>query len=81
MPQYLLKYRVHSDSSDKYFKEKGTTSLRLKKSIIKEFNLKLNFVDRLSMYGHFMLDMVLPARLKRRVETMVKSVVERNSKK
>lgn len=76
IPMYLLKYRIHSESSDKRFKEKGVLSLRLKREMIKEFNVRLGAVDHLSMYVHYFLDRCLSARSKHQVETLVKAIID-----
>ncbi len=73
----LVKYRVHPESSDKRFKEKGATSFRIKKSVIEEFGVRLSAVERASMYMHYMLDSLLSARRKHQVETFAKVLVDK----
>lgn len=72
IPEYLLKYRKHSNSTDKYSKQKGILSFQLKKEMIKKFNLKLDFKDYVSMYIHYILDRSLAIEQKSKIESFVK---------
>ena len=76
IPMSLLKYRVHDDSSDMHFKEKGTLSFQLKKEIIRECGFKPTAADYISMHVHYFLDRILPAKRKRQAEGIVKSIVD-----
>lgn len=76
IPMYLLKYRVHPESSDRMFREKGRISFRIKKAAIRESGVSVGPVNILSMYVHYLLDLCLSVKGKRRVESLVKSVVD-----
>lgn len=77
IPVPLLKYRVHPENSDKRFKEKGVSSFKMKKDVIREFGVKLSAVNRTSMYVHYALDRCLSAERKHQVETVIKELVDR----
>lgn len=70
LPEFLLKYRVHSNSSDA--KDHGRKAFLLKKEIIKKFNLKLTPIEVCSMYGDYALAYIFTSRQKHRLESLIK---------
>lgn len=78
LPLNLVKYRKHKNSSDIHHKEKGIASLRLKREMIKKFNLKLSLIEKLSMYVHYFLDTTLTHKQKKVVENFIKKIIIKN---
>lgn len=77
LPDVLVKYRVHGENSDRHFKKKAGIALEIKKNAIDEFSFKPSFVEHLSMYIHYCLDMTLKPSRKHQVETAAKWLVDR----
>ena len=75
LPISLVKYRKHGRSTDRYHRQKGKLSFKLKKEMIKKFNLKLSLKEKMSMYVHFILDMTLTFSQKRMVEVFMKKII------
>jgi len=74
-PQYLLKYRV-TDSSVrfKYGKQLALRHFRLRKEIIKRFELKPSLKEYFFMYLHLLLGFTLTGKQKTRLESWYKKL-------
>lgn len=75
IPEVLLKYRQHGDSTSKHSKEIGRKSFRLKKELIKKYDLHLDFKSKTSIYIHYILDMSLSGKQKRQLQLRIKRIV------
>ena len=77
LPEVLLKYRQHGGSTSRRSKEIGRKSFRLKKEIVKKYKIRLSLKEHLSMYIHYMLDMTLTGEQKRRLQLLIKGLIDR----
>jgi glycosyltransferase involved in cell wall biosynthesis len=75
LPEYLIKYRVHSQQSDSgNVRRKAIASYRLKKELISRNYFRPSLIQFVSMYAHLFLDLVLPISAKKFIERLLKSV-------
>lgn len=74
IPENLLKYRIHPNSSNKNSKLIAKRVFSLRKWAIKEFNLKIWLKWYLWMYIHYFLWLILNWRQKAALETYIKKL-------
>lgn len=77
IPEYLLKYRVHPDSTNKYYKEKNRIGFELKWEIQKKLHLKYTFTEFISIYIHYILGLLFTFEQKTKIEKMIKHLITR----
>lgn len=77
IPLFLVKYRKYPSSSDQYRKLKAKISLRIKKEAIKNFNLKLTLIERISMYLYFFIETVMPLKIRYKLESIGRKILLR----
>jgi glycosyltransferase involved in cell wall biosynthesis len=75
IPQYLLKYRVHSQSTNKFFSEKANISFNIKRDMIKTFNLHLGLEEYISLYAHYILDNTMNYKQKNWIQAAIKRLM------
>ena len=77
IPEYLFKYRVHSLSTNIFFKEKNWKSFKLKWEIQKKFKLKFSLTEIVSIYLHYILGLLFSFEQKTKIERLVKKLISR----
>jgi glycosyltransferase involved in cell wall biosynthesis len=75
IPELLLRYRQHGNSTSRHSKEIGLKSFRLKREIVKKYRLSLSLKELASIYIHFFLDMTLSGERKRKLQLQLKNLV------
>ena len=74
LDKYLLKYRIHSNSSSKNSKIITKRNFILRKEAIKKYNLKIWLKNYVWMYLHYFLWLILNWKQKASLETYIKKL-------
>jgi len=74
LPNALIRYRIYENSSSKRTKEIARNDLKIRRSIIKKYNLKISIKELFFMYVHFFLAVVMSGRQKQKVESLYKKM-------
>lgn len=77
IPEYLFKYRVHPNSTNRYFKEKNTKSFRLKWETQKQFKLTYTVKELISIYVHYILGVLFTFEQKSKIEKLIKNLMHK----
>jgi len=77
LDNYILKYRKHSNSSNKYSKLIAKRNFNLRKETIKKYNLNIWFKDYIWMYVHYILWVILTGPQKEKLEYFIKKIIWR----
>lgn len=77
LDKYLLKYRIHSNSSSKNSKIITKRNFILRKEAIKKYNLKIWLKNYVWMYLHYFLWLILNWKQKASLETYIKKLISK----
>lgn len=75
IPEYLLYYRKHKNSSNKYAKIVAKRNFLMRREMIKIYDLELSIKEQLWMYAHFILWVILSWKQKEKLESIVKKII------
>lgn len=75
IPEFLLKYRIHSNNVGKNHKKVAKLGLKLKKENIKHFNIDLTINQMLMMYTQFFVEYFFTDRYRRLIESLFKKII------
>ncbi|MFZ2190150.1 MAG: glycosyltransferase [Candidatus Magasanikiibacteriota bacterium] len=75
LPEFLLKYRIHvTNASFKRVRELEKKCYHLRIEMVKKFNLKLSWKEKLFMWAHLILGYSLSGYQKKKIETLFKKI-------
>lgn len=72
IPEFLLKYRIHSNSCTKYGRKKVFKQMQSRIYAIKKYKIKLRFKDYYFILIHFITGLILSGKMKQRLEGFYK---------
>ena len=75
IPKFLLKYRIHENSSSKSIRLIARNDFIIRKNAIKKYNLKLSVQQLFFMYIHFILGIIISGRQKQKFENLYKKML------
>ncbi len=75
IPEFLVLYRKHAQSTEKHFAQKRKLLFALNREMIARFNPQLHFADYLFIYGWHMLGAIVPYGIMRKLEQLIKKII------
>ncbi len=75
IPEFLVLYRKHAQSTEKYFAQKRKLLFALNREMIARFNPQLHFADYLFIYGWHTLGAIVPYGIMRKLERLIKKII------
>ncbi len=75
IPEYLFKYRYHSDNTTHNSKKIAKEDLRIKLDAISTFHLKIGIKKWFFIFGQFLVEYIATGRQRQHIEGFIKKII------